>query len=236
MNEKMTAILIDDESLAIETLTSLLEIYCPEVEIVGSGNSVEQGLMLVEEHTPHIIFLDIEMPNGNGFLLLNKVDTTHIKIIFTTAYAEYTIQAIRKGVHDYLMKPIDSDELVSSIDRLKKSILNQEPHEEKVLIQCMDKVHRITLNQIKRCESESNYTHLFLNSEKKITVSMTLKSVEQKLIHDNSFIRVHQSHLVNANYIASLNRGTKPSLVLESGEKIPISYRKKTQVYARINC
>ncbi|WP_025742178.1 LytR/AlgR family response regulator transcription factor [Aquimarina pacifica] len=236
MNKKLTAILVDDEPLAIETLGVLLDMYCPEIEIVGKGNSIDQAIILVETYKPQIVFLDIEMPNGNGFMLLNRIDTTNIKIIFTTAYSQYTIQAIRKGVHDYLMKPIDSDELVSSIDRLKKSLLEKNPHEEKVLIQCMDKVHRIKLNQIQRCESESNYTHLFLNSDKKITVSMTLKSIEQKLIHDTSFIRVHQSHLINKDYVVSLSRGAKPGLTMKSGEEIPISYRKKTQVFSKINC
>ncbi|CAM1343587.1 LytR/AlgR family response regulator transcription factor [Tenacibaculum amylolyticum] len=234
MSTKINAIIVDDEPFAIEALTILLNMYCPEITIIGAGSNIKEAKELVELYQPKIVFLDIEMPHGNGFKLLSQINTTKTKIIFTTAYSQYAIRAIRKGVHDYLMKPIDSDELVNSIERLKEVMINNEVSEEKVMIQCMDKLYRIELNQIKRCESESNYTHIFLNSDKKITVSMTLKSVEQKLIHDTSFIRVHQSHLVNRNYVTSFKKGTKPGLVMKSGKEIPVSYRKKTEVYERM--
>lgn len=227
MGKKWTAIIIDDEKSAIEVLQELLVVYVPEVSVLGVENDLFAGLKMVNELEPDILFLDIEMPSGTGFDFLDHVKYHGFKLIFTTAHSQYAIQAIKRGVHDFLMKPIDIDELVDSINRLTEENGTESPlEEERLAVQCLDKIHLLDVKDIVRCESDSNYTHIKMSAGNRITVAMTLKSIESKL-SNTKFVRVHQSHLVNKNKIMEITRGEHSELVLVNGERIPVSHRKK---------
>lgn len=227
MGKKLTAVIIDDEKCAIEVLQELLSVYASEVSVLGVENDLFAGLKMVNELEPDVLFLDVEMPSGTGFDFLDHVKYQGFKLIFTTAHSQYAIQAIKRGVHDFLMKPIDIDELIDSVKRLgqeKGHELSLE--EERLAVQCLDKIHLLDVKDIVRCESDSNYTHIKMITGNRITVAMTLKSIESKL-SQTKFIRVHQSHLVNKNKIVEITRGEHFELVLVNGERIPISHRKK---------
>ena len=227
MKKSFQAIIIDDEESAIEVLSSVVEIFCPNIKIIGTATDILTGAKLLEKVKPDILFLDIEMPSGSGFDLLNSSPQNDYKVIFTTAYSQYAIKAIKRGVHDFLMKPIDPDELKESIDRLSNSSSNEDHSKgESLAIQCLDKIHILYTIDIIRCQSDSNYTHIFLHNGDKLTVSLTLKSIENKL-DSNIFIRIHQSHLINKASVKEVIKGKNPSLILTNGEEIPVAQRKK---------
>ena len=226
---KWTAVIIDDEPSAIVVLKELLSIYCPQIELIGHDTDMFAGLKVVNELKPDILFLDIEMPFGTGFDFLDLVKYHDFHLIFTTAHSHYAIQAIKKGIHDFLMKPIDPDELVDSIKRLPCNDDFPEPEEEKLAVQCMDKIHVLNMKDIVRCESESNYTHIKLTNGSKITVTMTLKSFSERL-GEEQFIRVHQSHLINVKEVMEVVFGEQYEIRLSNGDVIPVSHRKKQMV------
>lgn len=232
MSSFYTAIIIDDEPSSVEVLSEVLAIFCPEIEIKARETNPQVGIKLVNKIQPDILFLDIEMPTGSGFDFLDAIEVNDIKVIFTTAHSQYAIQAIRRGVHDFLMKPIDPDELLASIQRLDEE--QNDTDENKLAIQCLDKIYMIKPHEIIRCESESNYTHLYLHNNKKITVTLTLKTIESKL-DSELFIRVHQSHLVNQKRIVEFKKGASSVLVLSNGDQVPVSHRKKPFVTSVMN-
>lgn len=227
MKQVFTAVIIDDEKSALEVLKEIVSIYVPSVKIIGMESNLFAGIKLINESQPDILFLDIEMPAGSGFDFLDNLKYQDFYLIFTTAHSQYAIQAIKKGIHDFLMKPIDPDELVESIKRLSSTTKHSKENEEqKLVVQCLDKIHMLNIDEIIRCESDSNYTHIKLNSGKRITVTMTLKAIEEKLSSER-FVRIHQSHLVNKTEIIEVGRGEQSHVLLTNGEKIPVSFRKR---------
>src|SRR4051794_36073823 len=209
------AIIVDDEPFCCEALDALLTRYCPDVKVAGSCYSGSKALQEIEEQKPDLIFLDIEMPQMNGFELLQKIPHPGFDLIFTTSYDQYAIKAIKFSALDYLLKPIDRDELqaaVSKVRERKKPLLTdqlelllqkvQTParYVNKVAMPTLEGLQMITVNTIVSCASDSNYTIIFLKDKQKIVVSRTLKDVEE-MLEDYSFIRVHHSYLVNINEI-----------------------------------
>lgn len=235
MGLKYTAVIIDDEPSALEVLQELLAVYCPEIKLIGTESNLFSGLKLVNELKPDILFLDIEMPSGTGFDFLDNVKYHDFKLIFTTAHSQYAIQAIKRGVHDFLLKPIDTDELVDSIKRLSlEKNMESGTQETKLAVQCLDKIHLLNVADIVRCESDSNYTHIKMLSGKRITVTITLKSISAKLGEEH-FVRVHQSHLVNKKEISEIKRGDQTEIILNNGDKIPVSHRNKSLIKTFLN-
>jgi two-component system LytT family response regulator len=237
------AIIIDDIEQARLTFRKDLEIYAPDVSIIGEASGVIEGAKLLKQLQPDIVFLDIQMQDGSGFDLLDVLSDIRFKIIFITASDAHAIKAFRYAAIDYLMKPIDPDELVSALDKYRKQHLNenakyqllndslkhhQRPH-ERLALHSQDKIHIVNISEILRCESNVNYTCFYFTGGKKMLVTKTLKEFED-LLSDQGFFRVHQSHLVNTRYIREYVKTEGGHLIMNDGAMVPVSTRKRPEV------
>lgn len=232
----LRAILIDDEKNCTEVLKLQLETYCPEVEIVQIENHPELGVAAIRNEKPDIVFLDVEMPTLNGFGVLEKTRDIPFEVVFTTAHQDYAIQAIRYSAVDYLVKPVQADELIAAVHRLKEKrpieqvqkqldlLLHQmqKPNQslEKVALSTSDGMEIVNVGEILYCEAQSNYTMFHFQNQSKILVSKPLKKMEE-LLKMHPFYRVHQSYLVNLAHVQKYVRSDGGYLVLPG--KIPIS-------------
>lgn len=237
------AIIIDDIEQARITLKKDLQVYAPDVEVIGEANGVLEGAKLLKTTKPDVLFLDIQMQDGSGFDLLDILADIPFKIIFITASDAHAIKAFRYAAIDYLMKPVDPDELVSALQKYRHHKLNenekykllneslknhQKPH-ERLALHTQDKIHIVTIGDIIRCESSVNYTEFFFSAGKKLLVTKTLKEFED-LLSDQGFYRVHQSHLVNTKYIKEFVKTDGGYLIMTDGSSVPVSTRKRPEV------
>jgi len=235
------AIIIDDEPYCCDALQILLERYCPQVRVAAICTSGEQALISIPEHKPQLVFLDIEMPQMNGFDLLERLPEMNFELIFTTSYNQYAIKAIRFSALDYLLKPIDREELQNAVQRVvnrinhpltqQLEILLEKIHKpstvtQRIALPTMEGLQLIPIQSIISCASSSNYTIFFLKDKQKITVSRTLKEVEE-MLDEYSFLRVHHSYLVNLNQISKYVKGEGGYLVMSDGSTVDVSRSKK---------
>jgi two-component system LytT family response regulator len=237
------AIIIDDIEQARITLKKDLETYAPDVQIIGEANGVIEGAKLLKNMQPDILFLDIQMQDGSGFDLLDILKDISFKIIFITASDAHAIKAFRYAAIDYLMKPVDPDELTAALDKfraqklnenekyklLNDSLKNHQKPNERLALHTQDKIHIVNINEILRCESSVNYTEFHFSGGKKLLVTKTLKDFED-LLSDQGFYRVHQSHLVNTKYIKEFVKTEGGYLLMNDGFNVPVSVRKKAEV------
>ena len=235
------AVIVDDEPFCCSSLVILLERYCPEVKVTGIYHSGDDALQAIPEHHPQIVFLDIEMPGMNGFEMLEKLPAIDFEIIFTTSYDQYAIKAIRLSALDYLLKPIDREELQKAVQKViershhpfpqQLEILLQKIHQpissaQKIALPSMEGLQMIDVNSIISCASDSNYTIFFIRNKKKIVVSRTLKEIEE-MLEEYPFLRVHNSYLINLNEIDKYIKGEGGYLVMSDGSNIDVSRSKK---------
>lgn len=230
----ITAIIVDDEIPAQESLTKLLQRFCKNVEIVGVASNVNEAVELCLEKRPELLFLDIQMPTGSGFDILEKTTFIEKQVIFTTAYSNHAIEAIKANAIDYLLKPIEIQELVKAVEKaIKNNQKNNQPTEErsldKIAIPTLDGTYFYNKSEIIRAEADSNYTELHLVNGKKIVSSKTLKEIEISLVK-SSFIRVHKSHLININFIKKYIKGDGGMLILNDDSMIPVSRSNKDEL------
>ena len=238
------AIIIDDEPFCCEVLDALLTRYCPEIKVVGICYSGKEALQEIKEQKPQLLFLDIEMPQMSGFELLQKLPAADFDVIFTTSYDQYAIKAFRASALDYLLKPIDRDELQVAVHKLtgKKhqslaaqlEVLLQRMHTSvsavnKVAMPSMEGLQMVAVDSIIRCESDSNYTIVFIKNQQKLVVSRTLKDIEE-MLEDYSFIRIHHSCLVNINEINKYVKGEGGYVVMSDGSTADVARSKKEMV------
>lgn len=240
-----TAIIIEDNPIAKENLLLHLADYCPDVEVIGHATSVIQGAKLLRQCSPELLFLDIELEDGTGFDLLEICGKLSAKIIFTTALDHFAVKAFRFAAVDYLLKPIDPDELEVAVQRAKQQLIHQQQFEllaeqmksaqapERIALYTQEKIHIVEIEQIVRCESMSNYCRFYFNSGEKLLVTKTLKSFEATF-KDHPFLRVHQSHLVHLPYIKEFVKQDGGYLVMKDGSKIPVSVRKRSMVVSTL--
>ncbi|GAB3923675.1 LytR/AlgR family response regulator transcription factor [Larkinella terrae] len=234
------AVIIDDEAHCRETLSMQLEKYCPEIQVVAQFRSAPEGLRFLVEQAPDVLFLDVEMPVMNGFELLEQLTTIPFDVIFTTGYDSYAIKAIRFSALDYLLKPIDKDDLRKAVAKIKRPSEQQMAQQIELLLQKLDtkKVlqkialptnqgfEMVPIEAIIRCEADNNYTHVILKTGKPLLVSRTLKEIEE-LLEGSSFLRVHQSHLINLNEILRYIRGEGGYVVMSDTSSVPVSRSRK---------
>ena len=247
----MKAIIVDDNERARIALRSDLEDYCSQVNIIGEADGVESAFVLIQQKQPSLVFLDIKMGDGTGFDLLERLKKANtngsFNLIFTTAYDEYAIKAFKYAAIDYLLKPIDADDLVAAVHRVEatRQHANASPQLE-VLMQYVQKsqpkklslpeaerVHIVAIDEILYCRSDKNYTTFFLADKRKITVSKTLKEYEA-LLANNHFVRVHHSYLVNLYQVNELVKVNGPFLKMADDSEVPVSSRKKDFLYQRL--
>lgn len=228
------AVIIDDIPEAVSVLKSDLENYCVNIEVVGSAGGVVTGAKLIKEEKPDLVFLDIQMPDGSGFDLLEILPETNFKLIFTTASDEFAVKAFKFSAVDYLLKPIDPDELMDAVSRIEDQ---NEPAQridllkenfsapKRIALNTLEKIHIVKVEEILRCESNINYTMFYFTDGTKLLVTKTLKEFD-KLLGEHQFIRVHQSHLINANFIKEFIK-SDGYIIMNDGTKVPVSTRKK---------
>ena len=238
----INAILVDDELHCLETLSILLKEYCPDVKVAEQCSSAQAALDAIEKLKPSVLFLDIEMPGMNGFELLEKIDNINFPIIFTTSYNQYAIKAIRFSALDYLLKPIDSEDLVVAVNKvmrithppsseqlnmLMNIIQNKGTGFSKVAVPTAEGFELIHANEIVYCEADDNYTYFFLKNKSKIVACRTLKEVEEQLESFSSFARVHHSYIVNLNEVSKYVRGEGGYLLMSTGSTVHVSRSRK---------
>jgi two-component system, LytTR family, response regulator len=244
-SKKMTALIIEDMPQAVAVLEADLATYCPDVQVIGIAHSVVSAAKLLRQQRPDVIFLDILLGDGTGFDLLEIFPGLDARIIFVTASDEFALRAFRYAAVDYLLKPIEPEQLVDAVQRAKKqlagtkeslSVLQEAINRPDVLpsrisLHTLERILVVEVEQIVRCEADDNNTRFFLNSGEKVFVTRTLKHFEQ-LLEGHGFVRVHQTHLVNFRYVRGLEKKDGGYLLLKNGDLIAISVRKKAEVMA----
>jgi two-component system LytT family response regulator len=243
------AIIVDDEPYCCETLATLLERYCPQVTVAAICYSGKEALTAIKEQQPQILFLDIEMPQMNGFELLERLPEIGFELIFTTSYDQYAIKAFHFSALDYLLKPIDREELQKAVQKVMQRLQKPLPQQLEILLQkinhptsaiqkialpTMEGLQMIATDSIIRCESDSNYTIFFLKSKQKLVVSRTLKEVEE-MLEEHAFLRVHNSYLVNLNEVSKYVRGEGGYLVMSDDSSVDVSRSKKEMLLKRLH-
>jgi two-component system LytT family response regulator len=236
------AILIDDEVHGLDTLSMLLKEYCPGVEVTHECRSARKGMEAIEKTKPDLVFLDIEMPGMNGFEMLEQLSEISFAIIFTTGYDQYAIKAIRYSALDYLLKPVDHNELVIAVKKVEeqrhfhlaeqfqmllKQISGKEHQFNKIAVPTAEGFELIPAEQVIYCEADNNYTCLLLKSKNKIVACRTLKEMEEQLRDFRFFVRVHHSYLVNLNEVSKYVRGEGGYLVMSDGCMVNVSRSRK---------
>lgn len=239
----MNAVIIDDEVNNIKNLKSLLNRYCPQISVVSYATNVDEGILLIHQQNPKIVFLDVQMPGENGFDLLKNINHPAFEVIFVTAYEKYAIDAIKFSAIDYLLKPVDISELVNAVskaianierkmynNRLENFIENIK-HEKrlKVAIPGIKETFFIDPESILYCQAENNYTHFYLTTREKYTSSKPIFEYEE-LLTPYGFIRCHQSFLVNRHHIKKWLRTDGDRLLMEGQHEIPISRNQRQKV------
>jgi len=242
----ISAIIIDDEKNNIDNLHGLLRKHCPVVEVVATAMNADEGREIILQHNPDLVFLDIQMPGKNGFDLLQSLPQHHFEVIFVTAFDQYGIQAVKFSAIDYLLKPVNIEELKIAVEKVaekskrKKENLQLEnllellqnrkqKNEHRLALRTAKETRFVNVEQIIRCESSNVYTSFYLTDGQKIMVSKPIYEYEE-LLKDYGFIRCHQSHLVNKTKVKSWIKEDGSYLLLEDGSKIPVSRNKKDAV------
>jgi len=239
------SIIIDDEPNNIENLQSLIDKYCPQVDVVATAYNAAEGITAIQNLKPNLIFLDIQMPMASGFDLLSAFTTIEFEVIFITAYDQYGIQAIKFSALDYLLKPINLDEFKVAIQRATEKIAARRQNQNienllayvksgqtvapKIALPTLNETMYIKVNEIVRCEASGNYTTFCLERGETILVCRTLKEFADLLVL-HEFVRTHQSHLVNLNYVKSYLKEDGGTLLLNDQTKIPISRQNRDAV------
>ena len=236
------SIIIDDELHCLESLSLLLKDYCPEVQLIEQCRSAKKGLEAIMKFKPDLVFLDIEMPLMNGFELLEQLPAISFAIIFTTSYDQYAIKAIRFSALDYLLKPIDPNELIIAIKKVQEErhlpmaeqfqmLLNQIQGKgggfNKIAVPTAEGFELIPADQVLYCDANDNYTHFLLKNKSKIIACRTLKEIEEQLIDFPFFVRVHNSYMVNLNEVTRYVRGEGGHLVMSDGSSVSVSRSRK---------
>lgn len=235
------AILVDDEDRGRQTLNNLIKDNCPEIEVIDMCNSVSTALVSIEKNQPGLVFLDVEMPEQNGFALLEKVPKLNFDVIFTTAHSNHAIKAIKFSALDYLLKPIDIDELRSAVDKVIEKQNRTKEHTnlefflqsakaprkfDKIALPTTDGFVFVNVNEIIRCEANGSYTIFYFSNKDSILVCKNLKEYED-LLSDMNFFRIHHSHLINLSNIQRYIRGDGGQVVMTDGSVIEVARRKK---------
>mgnify|MGYP006303167335 CR=1 FL=1 len=246
----ISSVIIDDEGNARDTLRQIIGAYTPEVEVLDEGTDMETGLQVIQKHSPQLVFLDIKMPDGSGFELLRKLPRIDFKLVFVTAYDEYAVKAFRFSAFNYLLKPVDPDELIKTVDDIKSSleketaelklkaflanIDNISKEVKKIVLKTSDSIHLVNVSDIIRCESQGNYTEFILSGGRKILVSKTLKEFDG-MLGAYGFFRTHQSHLINLGEIDKYEKREGGHIIMTDGSSVPVSTRKKEQLIRLFN-
>jgi two-component system LytT family response regulator len=238
----LRAIIVEDEEASRITLRNFLLKYCPSVEIIGEAENIQQGHQQITSKQPNLVFLDVEMPFGNAFDLLEKFESIDFEIVFVTAFSQYALEAINLSASNYLLKPLDIERLMEAVEKVSDRIsqknqiqtsnillenLNIENKQlKKVVLPLLDGFEVVILKDIVRCEANDNLTVFHLRDGNKKTVCRTLKFYED-VLNDYDFARIHKSHLININSVKQYKKGKGGIVILNDGKELPVSALRK---------
>lgn len=242
MSTRIRALIADDEQSSRETLWHYVQRYCPQLELIGEAKDVRECIHQIRELKPDLVFLDVEMPYGNAFDVLEETSELPYKTIFVTAYSEYALRALNASASYYLLKPLNIDELVRAVEKvathdqnpnvLQSGVIRENLSSgkiRKILIPTLNGFEVLKVDEIMRISGNGNYTDLHLSGQRRKTVSRVLKYFEQ-LLQADGFLRVHKSHLVNMEYAVAWQRGKGGILQLSDGSEVEVSPQKKEEV------
>ncbi|MEM9819498.1 MAG: LytTR family DNA-binding domain-containing protein [Bacteroidota bacterium] len=243
----LKAIIIEDEESSRITLRNMIVNFCQGIDIVAEAASVSAGVKAIQKHRPDLVFLDIEMPEQNGFKLFDYFEQPNFHVIFTTAYDQYAVKAFRLSASDYLLKPIDLEDLRAAVVRVKNQTeLSQSLQKLSVLRENLNNFYSklalptsqgysfVELSQIIYCEAQGNYTQFYLRGNEKILVSKTLK-IYDDLLQASNFFRISRSHLVNLNHVEKFGRQKSPTLTLSNGQTLNLSEGRRNDFLKKID-
>lgn len=232
-------IIIDDEEDARNTLSAFIRQYCPKIEVVAEGTGVQDGYRKIMAHEPELVLLDIQMEDGTGFDLLEKIRNPKFQVIFCTAFDEFAIRAFKYSAIDYLLKPIDPDELIEAVSKVKENeggtqqekvdlLLDhrQKGYSDRITLSSQEGLTVVKLSEIIRLESDSNYTKFFLNSGERTIVPRSLKEFEEMLPKEQ-FYRTHQSHIINMEHVKKYMKEDGGYILMVDGSEVLVARRRK---------
>jgi two-component system, LytTR family, response regulator len=240
------ALIVDDIENSRTTLRHDLNQYCPQIHVAGEADGVASALAKIRDIRPDVVFLDIEMGDGTGFDLLNELKEINFQIIFTTALDSYGIKAIKFSALDYLLKPVDPDELIKAVNKLtqnqKSKTIQDSIHllldnmrdsspkgNKRIAIHSLEKVHMIHIDEIIRCESQGAYTIFYLKQKEQILATKNLKEFEE-MLESYSFVRVHHSHLINFAFLKEYSKKDGGFAIMTDKSEVPVSFRKRNNL------
>ena len=231
-------VIIDDEKNARSFLSDLITVHCPEIKVVAQASGVVEGIQVIHEYSPALVFLDVQMNDGTGFDLLACLKEKPFKVIFVSAFDTYAINAFKYSAVDYLLKPVDPVDLKRAVEKVR---MIDENHNEKIdvllanrkgvvkiALSFMDELIFVQPDDIVRCQSDSNYTRFYLKSGQVILVSKTMKEFED-ILEPLGFFRIHKSDMINLKYVQRYKRGEGGSVILEDGTQLEVSRRRKDE-------
>jgi two-component system LytT family response regulator len=241
----LKAIVVDDEASSRNVLKDYITKYCPDLQLIGEADSVQTAKALIDKNKPDILFLDVEMPKGNGFDLLEQLSHVDFETIFVTAFDHYAIQALNYSAAYYLLKPVSIDELIAAVDKIKNQKDKNKPafhnqilleniyattaQQKKIVLPLLDGFEVVKIEDILYCNANDNFTDFHFKSKSKMMICRTLKFYEE-LLFESGFLRVHKSHLVNLEQIVKYTRGKGGMLTMSDGVEISVSPMKRDEL------
>jgi two-component system, LytTR family, response regulator len=242
----MRAILVDDEKELLMILERMISRHVPELEIIATCNTTEEAIGKITALKPDVLFLDIQLRETTGFDLLNKLPTRDFEVIFTTSHESYALKALKAGALDYLVKPVQLEELMSAVQKVRMKRMSMastqqlemlmsyfkpaKPKVKRIALTASDHLIFVDTNDVIYCESDSNYTTFFLVSGEKVVISKTLKDVEE-ILENDGFFRIHASYLVNMKHVSKFTRGDGGHVVMSNNQQLTVSRKKKEEFF-----
>ena len=239
----MNTVIIDDKSSVRNTLKMMLEVYAPQVNLLGEADGIQTGLQLIKEKQPELVLLDVEMEDGTGFDLLSLCPQIDFKTIFITAHDIYAIHAFKFSAVDYLLKPVNPEELVKALEKanlqqhvhhqaaMQNLMQNQKENKksQKLVLGNTENIYLVDLNEVIRCQAEGNYTRFYLTEDRVILVSKTLKEYVE-ILDTANFFRAHKSHIFNLSFFSRFERKDGGTVHLKDGSTLPVAVRRKDEL------
>lgn len=244
----LKAIIVEDESMSRDILAGYLSRYCPDVSLVAQADSVQSGIAAINRHKPDIVFLDVEMPKGNGFDLLEQLSDINFETVFVTAYGHYAMKALNYSAAYYILKPVSIDELIAAVDKIKlqrqkssgslhtrillENIQARHLQNYKIVLPLLDGFEVVNIQDIVHCQANDNFTDFHMADKQKKMICRTLKFYEE-LLGESGFLRVHKSHLINLDHIVKYTRGKGGQVTMADGSVIDVSPNKKDELMVK---